>query len=124
MHGLTRMTTGTALHGDWHLPSWWYSSEVITLAWPCTHLKAGNHTTTLQENMDGFVICKSGLIMTHRCNIYSQAYPSILPHSALDRQADGMPTMWIVKSVNAIHFYFTLEVQCHKTMLLLSYNKM
>ena len=47
-------------------------TEVITLAWPRTHLKPGNHTSTLQ--MDGFVICKHGLIMTHWYTICSQAY--------------------------------------------------
>ena len=81
MHGLTRMANHYQV--TLALASTWCSNEVITLAWPWTHLKAGNHTNTLQ--MDGFVICKSGLIMTHWYNIYSQAYPMILPQSALDR---------------------------------------
>ncbi len=54
MHGLTRMATAR-LGPARRLPSTWYSSEVITLAWPCTHLKAGNHTTTLQYFKDGWV---------------------------------------------------------------------
>ena len=75
--------------------------------------------------MDGFVICKSGLIMTHWYSMYSQAYPMILAHAALDiDERMACPLCGMIKSVNTRHFYFTLEVQCRKSMLLLSYNKM
>ena len=71
------------------------------------------------------MICKSGLIMTHWYSMYSQAYPMILAHAALDiDERMACPLCGMIKSVNTRHFYFTLEVQCHKSMLLLSYNKM
>ena len=65
MHGLTRMANHSWVTRT--LASTWCSNEVIALAWPWTHLKAGNHTNTLQ--MDGFVICRREL-MTHWYTIF------------------------------------------------------
>ena len=54
--------------------------------------------------MGGFLICKSWLNLAH-CSIF------IVKHTNDDVS-------------NTIHFYFTPEVQCHKSLLLLSYNAM
>ena len=74
MHGLSRMVILVTARLQGQLPSTLCSTEdtVYYIGMTMNTFKPGNHTSTLQ--MDGFVICKHGLIMTHWYTICSQAH--------------------------------------------------